>query len=181
MITGAATVDSPASAQLPKEGASVLSKIGSIGSASGLSGSSTPGATEASQTATPATASPPGRQQPLAPLPSLSATPSAGSGSSIAAAPYSSSSNPTSSNQASPAPAPPTQAAPRLLGGGGDTLEACMGYWDRATHMTKKEWRVSCQRTLHRLDDVAKEFAQMPSATKPRRLISHSPTSGQAQ
>jgi len=37
-------------------------------------------------------------------------------------------------------------------GGGGETLAACMGFWEVATHMSKAEWRDTCQRTLKRID-----------------------------
>lgn len=46
----------------------------------------------------------------------------------------------------------PSEAAPSTPGGGGDTLQACMGFWDRGTHMSKVEWRAACARTLDRLD-----------------------------
>jgi hypothetical protein len=48
--------------------------------------------------------------------------------------------------------ASPSESAPSTPGGGGDTLQACMGFWDRGTHMTKVEWRAACSRTLNRLD-----------------------------
>ncbi len=37
-------------------------------------------------------------------------------------------------------------------GGGGATLPECMALWDRSTHMTRAEWRETCQRTLNGLD-----------------------------
>jgi hypothetical protein len=37
-------------------------------------------------------------------------------------------------------------------GGGGETIAACMGFWDTATHMSKVEWRETCKRTLNGLD-----------------------------
>ena len=46
----------------------------------------------------------------------------------------------------------PSESAPSTPGGGGDTLQACMGFWDRGTHMSKGEWRAACTRTLNRLD-----------------------------
>jgi hypothetical protein len=39
-------------------------------------------------------------------------------------------------------------------GGGREGLQACMEFWDRETHMTKAEWKTSCQRSIHRLDGV---------------------------
>jgi hypothetical protein len=32
-----------------------------------------------------------------------------------------------------------------------------MGFWDRATHMSKREWRDACQRTLNRLANLKAE------------------------
>jgi hypothetical protein len=43
---------------------------------------------------------------------------------------------------------------PSQPGGGGSSLADCMGFWDRGPHMSKQEWRASCQRTLHRLDSL---------------------------
>lgn len=37
-------------------------------------------------------------------------------------------------------------------GGGGATLPECMALWDRSTHMTRAEWRETCQRTLNGLE-----------------------------
>jgi hypothetical protein len=34
-----------------------------------------------------------------------------------------------------------------------------MGFWEKATHMSKSEWQAACQRSLHRLDSVAHELA----------------------
>lgn len=56
----------------------------------------------------------------------------------------------TASSEASSAS--PSEAAPSTPGGGGDTLQACMGFWDSGTHMSKVEWRAACTRTLNRLD-----------------------------
>jgi hypothetical protein len=53
---------------------------------------------------------------------------------------------------ATPTSTSPSEAAASTPGGGGETLEACMGFWDRGTHMTKGEWRAACTRTLNRLD-----------------------------
>gem|GEM_PF-4306724 len=49
------------------------------------------------------------------------------------------------------APGTPGQSAPSTPGGGGKTLEDCMRFWEPATHMTKREWRAACRRTLHRI------------------------------
>lgn len=48
--------------------------------------------------------------------------------------------------------ASPSESAPSTPGGGGDTMAACMGFWDAGTHMTKAEWRSACTRTLNRID-----------------------------
>jgi hypothetical protein len=44
--------------------------------------------------------------------------------------------------------ASPSQSAPSQPGGGGKSLQDCMGFWDRDTHMTKAEWRAACRRTM---------------------------------
>lgn len=41
-----------------------------------------------------------------------------------------------------------SQSAPSAPGGGGKTLADCMGFWDKATHMSKPEWRAACKRTM---------------------------------
>lgn len=50
--------------------------------------------------------------------------------------------------------ASPSEAAPSAPGGGGNSLADCMGFWDAATHMTKAEWRVACQRTMQEYPSV---------------------------
>jgi hypothetical protein len=123
--------------------------------------SASPPAVPSAPTPISVIAAPEGQLQPLARLSSPLTTTTVGTGrasaTSTTASPYFSSSAPVS----------PSQAAPSLPGGGGGTLEDCMGFWDRATHMTKNEWRAACQRTLHRLDDVAREFARNPTPAKP--------------
>jgi hypothetical protein len=42
----------------------------------------------------------------------------------------------------------PSEQTPSAPGGGGKTLAACMGFWEKATHMTKAEWREACKRTM---------------------------------
>ena len=42
----------------------------------------------------------------------------------------------------------PTDSSPSTPGGGGKTLQACMGFWEPATHMSKTEWRAACERTM---------------------------------
>jgi hypothetical protein len=43
-----------------------------------------------------------------------------------------------------------------------------MRFWDRATHMSKSEWQAACERSLHRLDSVARELAPARGAMKTR-------------
>jgi hypothetical protein len=56
----------------------------------------------------------------------------------------------------------PTEAAPSLAGGGGKTLQDCIGFWDRATHMTKTEWRSACVRSQQRLESITLENTGFP-------------------
>src|SRR5215813_8870505 len=44
----------------------------------------------------------------------------------------------------------------QLQGGGRDTLEACIDFWDAATHMTKTEWKAACQRSIAHRDEIQK-------------------------
>jgi hypothetical protein len=41
-----------------------------------------------------------------------------------------------------------SESAPSAPGGGGKSLDDCMRFWDRDTHMSKSEWRVACVRTM---------------------------------
>jgi hypothetical protein len=41
----------------------------------------------------------------------------------------------------------PSEQAESRPGGGGKTLEDCMGFWEPETHMSKREWRAACLRT----------------------------------
>lgn len=57
-----------------------------------------------------------------------------------------------------------------------ETLDDCMGYWDRETHMSKSEWRMACQRTLNRtdmgnLDQLAPEPAAAGEGAAGRRSV----------
>jgi len=45
-------------------------------------------------------------------------------------------------------PGSPGEQTPSAPGGGGKTLAACMGFWEKSTHMTKAEWRDACKRTM---------------------------------
>src|SRR5512145_3165860 len=49
------------------------------------------------------------------------------------------------------------ESASSLPGGGGKTLQDCMRFWDKGTHMSKQEWRAACRRTLNRLDALKAE------------------------
>jgi len=46
----------------------------------------------------------------------------------------------------------------QLQGGGRDTLEACIDFWDAATHMTKTEWKAACQRSIAHRDEIQKSY-----------------------
>ena len=48
----------------------------------------------------------------------------------------------------------PSEQAASAPGGGGKSLEACMGFWEKATHMTKAEWRQACKRTIQEYPSV---------------------------
>lgn len=47
----------------------------------------------------------------------------------------------------------PSGSTPSAPGGGGKTLRDCMGFWERATHMTKAEWKAACLRTMDRINN----------------------------
>ncbi len=48
----------------------------------------------------------------------------------------------------------PSETAPSAPGGGGNTLAACMGFWDSGTHMTKAEWKAACARSIQEYPSV---------------------------
>ena len=62
----------------------------------------------------------------------------------------------------------PTEAAPSTAGGGGKSMDDCMGYWDRDTHMTKAEWKVACARSINRLANLKLETVEL-EPTKGKR------------
>jgi hypothetical protein len=72
----------------------------------------------------------------------------------------------------SPLSTSPSESVQSTAGGGGRTLEDCIKFWDRGTHMTKSEWRAACQRSQHRLDnlEIDKLTLGVPdnTTTKPR-------------
>src|SRR5262245_22277649 len=57
-----------------------------------------------------------------------------------------------------------TSESPSRPGGGGDSVEACMGFWDAGTHMSKQEWRAACRRVENRLQNLSP-----PPARKSKR------------
>ena len=58
----------------------------------------------------------------------------------------------------------PTEAAPSTAGGGGKSMDDCMGYWDRDTHMTKAEWKGACARSINRLANLKVETVGLEPA-----------------
>jgi len=46
----------------------------------------------------------------------------------------------------------------QLSGGGRDTLEGCISFWDRETHMTKAEWKAACQRSIVHREEIQKTY-----------------------
>jgi hypothetical protein len=48
----------------------------------------------------------------------------------------------------------------QLQGGGRDCLEGCIGFWDRATHMTKAEWKVACQRSIVHREEIQRSYQE---------------------
>jgi len=48
-----------------------------------------------------------------------------------------------------------------LQGGGLDTLEGCISFWDRATHMTKAEWKAACQRSIVHREEIQKSYQKL--------------------
>jgi hypothetical protein len=48
----------------------------------------------------------------------------------------------------------PSESAQSAPGGGGNTLQDCMNFWDSRTHMSKAEWRAACLRIQRRIGAV---------------------------
>jgi len=71
----------------------------------------------------------------------------------------------------------PSESAQSTAGGGGWGLKACMGYWDRGTHMTKSQWRGACERSARRLDNLKIDDLSLGLTKKetPGRRRSHGP------
>src|SRR5262245_43526722 len=68
----------------------------------------------------------------------------------------------------------PASTGSSAAGGGGDSFEACMGFWDAGTHMNKTEWAASCRRTMNRLENL-KSGLNTPAA-KPQRPVANTRT-----
>jgi hypothetical protein len=64
-------------------------------------------------------------------------------------------------DSSSPSSTSPSEATPSIAGGGGSSMADCMEFWEPATHMTKAEWKAACVRSMHRLDDVSREFGAL--------------------
>src|SRR5262249_11899647 len=45
-----------------------------------------------------------------------------------------------------------------LPGGGREGLQACLEFWDRETHMTKAEWKASCERSVKRVESASTAY-----------------------
>jgi hypothetical protein len=66
----------------------------------------------------------------------------------------------------------PSEAEPSRPGGGAAGFQACMGFWDAGTHMSKREWAAACRRTEARLQSLQSELNAAarksgPGAAKP--------------
>jgi hypothetical protein len=89
------------------------------------------------------------------------------------------SSTPPDSSQASPGIDGSASQRPTKPGGGGDSVEACMGFWDAGTHMSKQEWRTACRRVQNRLQDLSKSSqSSTGQKSKSRKQGKNAPTPG---
>jgi len=126
--------------------------IAQRGGGAGTSGSSTtaprittPSAPAPSTTQSPAQSAagtPMQRVQPITPLSPSFQTPSTSSGGGTQRSTGSSLGGGTGS---------PSESAQSAPGGGGNTLQDCMNFWDSGTHMSKLEWRAACLRIQRRI------------------------------
>jgi len=89
-----------------------------------------------------ATGAPMQRIQPVTPLSPSLQTPSTSSGGSTQGSTGSFGVGGTGS---------PSESAPSAPGGGGNTLQDCMNFWDSGTHMSKAQWRAACLRIQRRI------------------------------
>jgi hypothetical protein len=48
-------------------------------------------------------------------------------------------------------------------------LKTCLGDWDRATHMTKREWRITCERVATERGKFLVENSAMDAFVKGRQ------------
>jgi hypothetical protein len=64
----------------------------------------------------------------------------------------------------------PSESAPSAPGGGHPGVQACVGFWDAATHMTKREWTAACQRTENRLGNLKSELGATAPKPESRTL-----------
>jgi hypothetical protein len=122
-----------------------IAQRGGAGSTGGSSSAApritTPSAPAPSTTQAPApsaTGSPMQRAQPVAPLSPSLQTPSTSSGGSTRSSGVGGTGSPSENVQSAP-------------GGGGNTLQDCMNFWDSGTHMSKAEWRAACLRIQRRI------------------------------
>ena len=69
-----------------------------------------------------------------------------------------------------PASGSPSETAQSTAGGGGWSAKDCMGYWDAGAHMSKSEWRASCERSQRRLDYLKVDGLALglPNKTTPK-------------
>jgi len=144
------SVPGPAVAPAPAATGTAAAAAGAAAAASTSGASALP---PPQQAPGPATAASAGELAPLAPLsPQLQTQLSSG--------------GQTASNLAlSPGGTATSSANAPSTPGGGATLQDCMNFWERATHMSKAEWRVACTRTLHGLENATAGAA--PALGKP--------------
>jgi hypothetical protein len=62
--------------------------------------------------------------------------------------------------------ASPSESAPSAPGGGGKGVQACMGFWDAQTHMTRGEWHAACSRIENRLTNLKVDSLLLGPARK---------------
>lgn len=150
MASAAPASSGPARATTSGNPAAVSSNQSLLGGGSASSGPSAPAAAPTVTPPSRAAAATP-QLAPVAPLsPQLPTQFATGGGArqpNLALSPG----NPSSPGSSS---ASPSESAPSAPGGGGKTLAACMGFWDRETHMTKAEWKAACLRTMQEYPSV---------------------------
>jgi hypothetical protein len=66
-----------------------------------------------------------------------------------------------------PASTSPSSSAPSRPGGGGEGVEACMGFWDAKTHMSKQQWAAACRRIANRLESLKSELSTPAQKSQP--------------